>query len=190
MESYDIRESSCVEGKPSLDVAQVCVTLGSLQMDMSKIDAARPPPRVPPRDMRFPRRKETPFLTSLPRAGAYYALALHMYESELGPLHPRTAHALAGLARIARNQGTKLITDPTPTTRRAGALILDEAIDYQARAVKARSALGQRHGTYQASVAELRAMELQRDALHLTEPAPRSADSPYQPGRAQRRKSL
>ncbi|EGB08489.1 hypothetical protein AURANDRAFT_63788 [Aureococcus anophagefferens] len=162
MESYDIRESSCVEGKPSLDVAQVCVTLGSLQMDMSKIDAAR----------------------------AYYALALHMYESELGPLHPRTAHALAGLARIARNQGTKLITDPTPTTRRAGALILDEAIDYQARAVKARSALGQRHGTYQASVAELRAMELQRDALHLTEPAPRSADSPYQPGRAQRRKSL
>ena len=105
-------------------------------------------------------------------------------------LHPRTAHALAGLARIARNQGTKLITDPTPTTRRAGALILDEAIDYQARAVKARSALGQRHGTYQASVAELRAMELQRDALHLTEPAPRSADSPYQPGRAQRRKSL
>ena len=62
--------------------------------------------------------------------------------------------------------------------------------DYQARAVKARSALGQRHGTYQASVAELRAMELQRDALHLTEPAPRSADSPYQPGRAQRRKSL
>ena len=63
-------------------------------------------------------------------------------------------------------------------------------IDYQARAVKARSALGQRHGTYQASVAELRAMELQRDALHLTEPAPRSADSPYQPGRAQRRKSL
>ncbi|KAH8046285.1 cGMP-dependent protein kinase [Aureococcus anophagefferens] len=162
MESYDIRESSCVEGKPSLDVAQVCVTLGSLQMDMSKIDAAR----------------------------AYYALALHMYESELGPLHPRTAHALAGLARIARNQGTKLITDPTPTTRRAGALILDEAIDYQARAVKARSALGQRHGTYQASAAELRAMELQRDALHLTEPAPRSADSPYQPGRAQRRKSL
>ncbi|KAH8072345.1 cGMP-dependent protein kinase [Aureococcus anophagefferens] len=149
MESYDIRESSCVEGKPSLDVAQVCVT-----------------------------------------PGAYYALALHMYESELGPLHPRTAHALAGLARIARNQGTKLITDPTPTTRRAGALILDEAIDYQARAVKARSALGQRHGTYQASVAELRAMELQRDALHLTEPAPRSADSPYQPGRAQRRKSL
>ncbi|KAH8045549.1 cGMP-dependent protein kinase [Aureococcus anophagefferens] len=93
MESYDIRESSCVEGKPSLDVAQVCVTLGSLQMDMAR-----------------------------------------------------------------------LITDPTPTTRRAGALILDEAIDYQARAVKARSALGQRHGTYQAP--------------------------PYQPGRAQRRKSL
>ena len=189
MESYDIRESSCAEGKPSLDVAQVCVTLGSLQMDMSKIDAARPPPRVPSRAC-FSPPKKTPLLTSFPRAGAYYALALHMYESELGPLHPRTAHALAGLARIARNQGTKLITDPTPTTRRAGALILDEAIDYQARAVKARSALGQRHGTYQASVAELRAMELQRDALHLTEPAPRSADSPYQPGRAQRRKSL
>ena len=189
MESYDIRESSCVEGKPSLDVAQVCVTLGSLQMDMSKIDAARPPPRVPSRDVCFPRRKKR-LRVPLSRAGAYYALALHMYESELGPLHPRTAHALAGLARIARNQGTKLITDPTPTTRRAGALILDEAIDYQARAVKARSALGQRHGTYQASVAELRAMELQRDALHLTEPAPRSADSPYQPGRAQRRKSL
>ncbi|KAH8046809.1 cGMP-dependent protein kinase [Aureococcus anophagefferens] len=165
MESYDIRESSCVEGKPSLDVAQVCVTLGSLQMDMSKIDAAR----------RRPSRRET---------CAYYALALHMYESELGPLHPRTAHAPRA-SRIA-NQGTKLITDPTPTTRRAGALILDEAIDYQARAVKARSALGQRHGTYRLR-RRARAMELQRAP---TSRSPRrSADSPYQPGRAQRRKS-
>ena len=113
-----------------------------------------------------------------------------MYESELGAQHPRTAHALAGLARIARNQGTKLITERTPTTRRAGALILDEAINYQARAVKARSALGQRHGTYQASVAALRAMELQRDALHLTEPPPRNASGILKPAKPQRRKSL
>ena len=41
MESYDVREACSEEGKPSLDVAQVSVTLGSLQMDMGKIDAAR-----------------------------------------------------------------------------------------------------------------------------------------------------
>ena len=64
------------------------------------------------------------------------------------------------------------------SARRAGLLVLDEAINFQAQAVRSRASLGQRHGLYQASVAELRAMESQRDQV---ERAMKSADADAPP---------
>ena len=93
--------------------------------------------------------------------------------------HPRAAHALAGLARGRRHQGSKMLQQrDSLSARRAGLLVLDEAINFQAQAVRSRASLGQRHGLYQASVAELRAMESQRDQIHR---AMKSADADAPP---------
>ena len=149
MEALRIRE----DGNGShLDVAQVAVSLGSLTVEMALFDAAR----------------------------AFFDLALRNYTfDESADAHPRAAHALAGLARVRRHQGSKMLQQrDSLSARRAGLLVLDEAINFQAQAVRSRASLGQRHGLYQASVAELRAMESQRDQIHR---AMKSADADAPP---------
>ena len=104
MEALRIRE----DGNGShLDVAQVAVSLGSLTVEMAIFDAAR----------------------------AFFDLALRNYTlDESADAHPRAAHALAGLARVRRHQGSKMLQQrDSLSARRAGLLVLDEAINFQAR---------------------------------------------------------